>query len=98
MAQRVQPRKVWRFHLLRRFNGGTPASYAWSVRDANGRLLSSASQSGSGNVIQAFSFAPPQGGRFVIQLDVTLTDSRSATATYVIENVVGLGPIIDAIA
>ncbi len=79
-------------------SGGTPSSYQWSVQDAQGRNLTAVGQSGNGTTVPNFVFTPPQGGKYLITLSVVFADSRTASGTFTVSNVIGRAPTIDLLS
>jgi Ca2+-binding RTX toxin-like protein/Tol biopolymer transport system component len=79
--------------------GVTVVSYEWLARDSRGYQV--AAQSGtlqSGEEVPEFDFAPRQGGRYMITLNVILSDSRSSTVYSDILEVAGTAPVIDTLS
>ncbi len=65
------------------------SSYSWKAKRSNGEVLLSVT-----NNQPSFSFAPPQGGEYLIELEAILSDGRKGSATFGPMLVAGSAPVI----
>jgi Ca2+-binding RTX toxin-like protein len=70
------------------------STYAWKARTVGGVVVPASPVASSGS---SFTFTPPQGGLYQIELQVTLTDGRQVNAIFGPMNVVGIAPTISSI-
>ena len=66
-------------------------AYAWKARTTEGVNISQATTA-------SFTFTPPQGGRYQIELQVTLADGTVANAIYGPLTVASIAPVISSLA